>query len=185
MTHTMQPKRVMPTPARLRASKGPQMRLNGMVKDCCTKPSAISGSAGQPFGPTKARLVEISANADLLSFALEFVGAFLVGPIHGSLISRMRGLLIEQLAIALVLLSGYGALDGVAVACERTTGAAPVGLLALGASGFSLQNSCSGFSSVEPSGLVVVHLPSLHVVPPPPPLPSPTVVSAGIQTPAA
>jgi hypothetical protein len=44
----------------------------------------------------------------------------------------MRGLLVEQLAIALVLLSRYGALDGVAIACERTTGAAPVGFLALG-----------------------------------------------------
>ena len=34
-----------------------------------------------------------------------------------------------------MLLSRYGALDSIAVACERTTGAAPVGFLALGSVG--------------------------------------------------
>ena len=87
------------------------------------------------LGPTEAGLVEIGTNADLLSFALELVGALLVGTVHGSLIGRMRGFLVKQLAITLVLLSGYGALDGVAVAGKRTTGTAPVGFLALGGIG--------------------------------------------------
>ena len=84
------------------------------------------------LGPAEAGLVEIPTNADLFSFALELVGALLVATVHGCLIGGMRGFLVEQLAVALVLLSRYGALDGVAIACERTTGAAPVGFLALG-----------------------------------------------------
>ena len=74
--------------------------------------------SGATLGPAEAGLVEIGTNADLLSFALELVGALLVGTVHGSLIRRVRGLLVEQLAVALVLLSRYGALNGVAIACE-------------------------------------------------------------------
>lgn len=40
-------------------------------------------------GPAEAGLVEIGSNADLLSLALELVGALLVGSVHSSLIGRM------------------------------------------------------------------------------------------------
>ena len=71
------------------------------------------------LGPAEAGLVEIRANTDLLGLGLELVGTLLVGTVHRCLISRVRNLLVKQLAIALVLLFCDRAHNCIAIACER------------------------------------------------------------------